>query len=191
MGTLIDLDEFLLPMQNRSILDCLNEHYSDAAGVFVNWRCFGTNFVSVPKGDPFLFHLTGCSHTIHSRNAVGKSIVRPEYVDLENIWNPHHFMLMSDAHYYANGNGKRMEFNGIELVNDGTHYESLIRINHYILRDEHHYLTVRSGYTCRGYGEQRAMLLNHYTEFSKIQETSIVDFIQKNYPEESRTLWHH
>lgn len=52
---LIDIDEFLLPMQNRSVPECLNSHFSHASAVYVNWRNFGTGSTYVPKGEPILF----------------------------------------------------------------------------------------------------------------------------------------
>ncbi len=43
---LIDLDEFLLPMQEKTLVECLNNHYSGASAVYANWRSPGANLVS-------------------------------------------------------------------------------------------------------------------------------------------------
>ncbi len=90
---LIDADEFLLPMRELTVPDCLERHFPEASGVFVNWRMFGTNHQVVPAGAPLLPSLTACSLSSHPENAIGKSLVRPEQVAIERVWSPHHFPL--------------------------------------------------------------------------------------------------
>lgn len=184
---LVDLDEFIVPMKGSSIPDCLNTFFSDQSAIYVNWRNFGTSHVHIPKGEPILFQLTASSLPSHSDNGVGKSIVRPEAVDLPKVWYLHHFPLVSDIHY-VNGNRKKMAFNGIDLPSDGKHYDNFIRINHYVLRDENYYRDVRLARANRGNGNKE-LLLEHYDSFLKAEDYSIIEFIQKNFPLESQKLW--
>jgi hypothetical protein len=176
---IIDTDEFLLPMRDRNIPEYLNNHFSNASAVYVNWRNFGTGGVYVPLGEPILTRLTACSLPTHSDNSIGKSIVRPESVDLINVWYPHHFPLKPSA-TYVNGNLQMMPFSGIDLKTDGNHYDQYIRINHYVLRDEGFYQNVRLAKVNQGFGNKN-LLLEHYVSFSETQDYSIIDFINKNH----------
>jgi len=177
---LIDIDEFLLPMQDRSIPECLDNHFSDAFAIYVNWLNFGTGGVYISQGEPILFRLISASLRTHSDNGIGKSIVRPEFVDLANVWYLHHFTLKPDA-YYINGNREPMSFVGNDLRPDGRHYDQYIRINHYVLRDESYYRNVKLAKPSQGYPDKN-QLLEHYDSFSKVRDYSIINFIQKNYP---------
>ena len=38
----IDIDEFIIPMGEPTILKTLERHYSQASGVYICWRNFGT-----------------------------------------------------------------------------------------------------------------------------------------------------
>ncbi len=184
---LIDIDEFLVPMKGRSIPECLKNYFSNASAVYVNWRNFGTGGVYVPQGEPLLFRLTAASLVSHSDNAVGKSIVRPEAVDLVGVWCPHHFPLNPGA-ICINGSKQQMCYRGTDLPTDGKHHGEFLRINHYVLRDEGFYRNVRLAKANQGYGDKNR-LIEHYHSFSKVQDDSIVQFIQKNFPSESQKLW--
>jgi hypothetical protein len=178
---LIDIDEFLLPMQDRNIPECLENHFAGVSAIYVNWHNFGTGGVYIPQGEPILFKLTACSLLTHSDNNIGKSIVRPEYVNLNAVWYPHHFSLVPNA-YYVNGDREIMPFSGYDLPTDGKHHGQFIRINHYVLRDENFYRNVRLVSADRGISNKNA-LLEHYDSFSMAQEYCIINFIKNNYPE--------
>ncbi|MES2200318.1 MAG: glycosyltransferase family 92 protein [Chlamydiota bacterium] len=184
---LIDIDEFLVPMQGRSIPRCLNKYFSNASAIYVNWRNFGTGGVYIPQGEPILFRLTASSLSTHSDNAIGKSIVRPEAVDLASVWYPHHFILKQDANYY-NGDRQKMFFRGMDLPTDGVHYDRFIRINHYVLRDEGFYQNVRLAKANQGSSDKN-LLLEHYDSFSAVQDYSIIKFIQNNFQPKYKKIW--
>lgn len=173
----IDIDEFILPMKDKNILECLENHFAQNEAIYVNWRNFGTGGVYVPQGDPILFQLTACSLVTHSDNNIGKSIVRPEYVDIDAIWYAHHFPMLSNADY-VNGDGKKMSFNGLDLLVDSTHHDQYIRINHYVLRDEWFFQNVRLAKAKQGNGDLM-LLLEHYFSFSLTQDLTIINFIQE------------
>lgn len=184
---LIDIDEFLLPSKDKTITECLTNHFSEASGVYANWRHFGTGGITVPQNEPFLFRLTACSLKNHSRNCVGKSIVRPEQVRLTDLWYPHHFPLRSGAKY-LNGDGQAMYFEGTDLKTDGKTHDKFIRINHYALRDENFYRTSRLAKANQGIGEKH-FLLEHYEAFSLIRDRAILDFIKNKHPATYEKIW--
>jgi len=138
---LIDTDEFILPMQTKTIPSCLKRHFSDARAIFAQWLVFGTSGVRLAKNEPMLPRLTSCSDKQHSWNSIGKTIVRPESVLIEKMWCPHHVPLKSSG-YYLSGSGEK-----IQMVNNDlhmqSHQEKYIRINHYFFRDEKFYREVK------------------------------------------------
>ena len=119
---LIDADEFILPMQDCSIPECLNRHFSHASEVYINWRNFGTSGITLAQGQPILFQLTRASLPTHSHNAIGKCIVRPEAVDRSSLETPH-FCALHPGHQCVNGQAEPMSFRGIDLPTDGKHYD--------------------------------------------------------------------
>ena len=137
---LIDVDEFIFPRRESSIIECLREHYEKFGGVYVNWRHFGTGGVRLERGDPILSRLFCCSLDTHSRNSAGKSIVRPEQVT--QIWNPHHMVLEPDQ-YYGYGDGYSIGRTELDLKLDGLQHFDLLMLNHYTMRDESFYRNVR------------------------------------------------
>ncbi len=187
---LIDIDEFLLPMRNRTVPECLKEHFSEARAVYVSWRNFGTGGVRVPANEPFLGKLFACSFRGHPKNCSGKSIVRPAYVQFEDIWYPHHFPLIDTHKGYMNGDKEFMPCEGIDVKTDGKHHDKYLRINHYVLRDENFYENVRLVRAKQGYGDGGLpLLLEHHELFSKIEDKKLIEFIQKNHPDKYEAMW--
>jgi hypothetical protein len=172
----IDIDEFLVPMKEQTVTECLQKHFSHAKAVYVNWRNFGTSGVTIPTSEPILFQLTDCSLKGHSDNSVGKSILRPACVLLSGQYYPHHFFLLNNDPY-ADGEGNPMYFQGTILPTDGRHKDCFLRINHYVLRDESCYKTKR---LARATGADREMLLEHYKSFSLMRDFAITRLIRKH-----------
>jgi hypothetical protein len=182
----IDIDEFLLPIVDKNIPDCLKKRFSKASAVYVNWRNFGTSHLSLPKNEPFLFKLTSCSLRSHSNNAIGKSIVQPDKVRLENIWYPHHFPLQTGC-FYVNGDNIPMEFLGIDLPTDGKQHEKFLRINHYALRDDDYFYNVRLR---NADPSKKALLTEQYNSFSLTKDNQIIKYLKKNHSKGCKTIWH-
>lgn len=186
----IDMDEFLLPMRGSTVTKCLARYFANAQAVYANWRCFGSGKKYIPTGSPLLFELTDCSLPAHSRNAVGKSIVRPECVDTSYLWNPHFTLLKSGV--YHNGDGQVLHFEGSELKLRGQHTK-YIRINHYVMRDRGFFENVRLARARQGYAGHvsytESLLKDHNRDFSLTQDKTIIDFIKKNHPEAARKIW--
>jgi len=184
---LIDIDEFIVPMKGISIPDCLNTYFHDASAIYVNWRNFGTNGMYIPKGAPLIFKLTASSLSTHPENGTGKSIVKPESVDIPKVWYVHHFPLLPE-NFYVNGDGKRLPFRQLDLVTDAKYHGDTLRINHYVLRDERFYREVRVPRAVAGNGNLD-VLAEHYRSYVKQKEYSIVRFIRKNFSHKARKMW--
>lgn len=43
---LIDSDEFLVPVQEETVIECLEKRFNNVAGVGVNWQCYGTSHIA-------------------------------------------------------------------------------------------------------------------------------------------------
>ena len=78
--SLIDIDEFLFPIQNVSLTQFLKS-YEAYGGLVVNWRMFGTSGIKKLPADRLLIEsLTQCAEKSFAYNRFVKSIVRPERV---------------------------------------------------------------------------------------------------------------
>lgn len=185
----VDVDEFLLPMRNKSVPQCLERHFAQASGVYVNWRMFGTSGVEIPRGQPLLAKLTECSRRSHPENGNGKSLVRPETVAIDEIWYLHHFPLQNGK--YQSGDGKELSFDDHkDLIKTKHHLDDYIRINHYNLRDEHFYRTHRLQAARQGQlNKSLERLLEHYDSFGKKRDTKIIEFLREYHREGYRKFW--
>jgi hypothetical protein len=184
----IDIDEFILPKKNATILECLDQFFPSASAVYACWRNFGTSKICIPEGEPILTHLILSSHPFHVRNAAGKSIVKVDDVVIDQIWSPHHLVLRKDAQYY-NGSGRPLYFKEKDLQVDPYHTSDYIQINHYMLRDENFYHKVRLPRTMsKEYGELH-LLLDYYRSFNYIPNYQMIQFLKKKHPIMYQTFW--
>jgi len=184
----IDIDEFILPKRNATILECLNQFFSTADGVYICWRNFGTNHVYINPGEPILMQLTAASCPSHPRNAAGKSIVKVDEVVIEQVWSPHQLVLRQGAQYY-NGSGRPLYFKENDLQVDPQHTSDFIQINHYAMRDENFYQNVRLPKAIsREYGDVN-LLQEHYQSFNYTQDKLIIKFLKNKHPAMYHTFW--
>ena len=184
----IDVDEFLLPMRDRTVPECMHDRFSDAAAIYVNWRLFGTNHVTLRSDDLLLPQLTACSRASHPENSVGKSLVRPEKVDVDNAWSPHHFPLRHG--HYVDGSDHTLVHDGHALEIPPKAATKYLRINHYNLRDESFYQSKRLAAAKRGHldkGLER--LLEHHGSFGAVQDKTILDFLREKHPAAYDKIW--
>lgn len=188
----IDIDEFIVPMEETSILECLNTHFSDAAAIYVNWLNFGTSNTLIPKGDPILFQLSSCSFKTHPRNGIGKTILRVECSSIEEFSSPHFCPLKPDFHYVT-GSGQPIKWNNKkprEPNLDVKHHEKYLRINHYALRDEDFFLKRRlepAKLKQGAYTEN--LLIEHYHSFSQTKDFTIMNLIRNHHPKMYEEFW--
>ncbi|MGZ4372534.1 MAG: FkbM family methyltransferase, partial [Gaiellaceae bacterium] len=177
---LIDVDEFLLPLEDATVTACLDTHFSGASAVYVNWRNFGTGGTHLVREGPILSHLTACAHPLHPRNAVGKSIVRPEHARFDSLWYPHHVVLAPDARY-QDGDGQSIPHDETGPRLDGKVHDRLIRLNHYAFRDESYFRSVKLRRSGGPLGEED-LLWEHYEAFSEGEDSTITSFIRDRHP---------
>ena len=180
---LIDLDEFLLPLEDDTVTGCLDRCFPDASAVYVNWRNFGTGSVRFDRKEPILERLTAASNRLHPRNAVGKSIVRPESVRVADFWSPHHVPLLRGCSY-ADGDGDPIPLSEMEPLLDGQVHDSLLRINHYAHGDEAAFRSVR----LRDVSDEW-LVWEHYAAFSEEEDTQIVRFLRERHQDGYESLW--
>jgi hypothetical protein len=173
---LIDLDEFLVPMRDYKLTKCLDKYFSNVSAIYVNWRNFGTSGVTIPKGQPIAPKLIECSLKSHSRNGIGKTILRPEDCDYERMHYPHHALLFPGKHY-VNGHGGKLIHDEGHLKLDGVHYDKYLRINHYALRDEDYFQNVRIKRNNHGYGGNE-LFYEHHQSFSLTRDKRILRILQ-------------
>lgn len=184
---LLDTDEFLLPAIESTVTKCLDEHFTNASGVYINWHHFGTGGIYLKKGESLLFNLIACSSKYHSQNAIGKSIVRPERTKPDQIWNVHHFVLEPDAKYY-NGDGDLLNFVGLDLKLDGQLHDKFICLNHYTMRDEWFFHNIRL-VRAKGIGIQEWLVWEHYHAFNEEKDEAIINFILREHSDMWNKFW--
>ena len=188
----IDLDEFLLPLEESTVSACLDKHFSQAAGVFVNWRNFGTGGVYLEPYAPILTRLTACSVLEHPRNAVGKSIIRPDLT--LDIWNPHFAVLESNSTYLygdAKPIARTRRENAADLDDlavDGQPHSQFLVLNHYNMRDENYYQKVRLP-RAKAWGVEPALAQEIYEAYNLDADKKMVRFLQEKHPREYSEFW--
>ena len=196
--TFIDIDEFILPIKGASIPECLDKYFSDAQAIYVNWRCFGTGGVNIPKGESLLFNLTACSLQSHPRNAVGKMIIRPECasINITPYWwefsmpySPH-FCFLKEGGIYCNGSGDKIyPIQGEDFKTDGFTHAKYLRINHYTMRDESFFSNIRlERLRLMGKIEEAELNIEHNKHFSLVKDFAMINFLKKNYPDAESKL---
>ena len=183
---IIDIDEFLLPMMEKDVPTTLNKHFASTSLVYVNWRNFGTSKKTLSNNTLMIPNLTSCSLKSHPRNAVGKSIVKLDDVNLNKQPTPHFpILLQNKIVRYGDGTlfGKDGKpFNVIpDLRTDGRHHDKYIRINHYFTRDEGFWQNVKipriiDRKECIG------MYKEQYHAFLLCKDTKILQFLRKFHP---------
>ena len=82
---LVDVDEFLVPTGQNSLLDVLAD-YEGNGGVFVPWEAFGTSYVvELGAADLLTNRLRLRQRTLPTDVLLGKSVVKPHRVATVNI----------------------------------------------------------------------------------------------------------
>ncbi|MFI0434723.1 MAG: glycosyltransferase family 92 protein [Parachlamydiaceae bacterium] len=157
---IIDLDEFIVPVGSNSILKILDLYFSNAAGICINWQCYGTSHVKkIKRNEKMIETLLYRLPTYHPKNFYFKSIVRPRYV--RKCIDPHYCQYRS-GHYHINTNGEQVRNLSTEILVDK------LKINHYWTRDEYflHHVKIPRYELWGGWGEREDQLVEEMnTEF--------------------------
>jgi hypothetical protein len=118
---LIDVDEFLVPEFDETLVDLLRRHERSGA-VWVRWEPFGTSYI--PKLDPsrlIIEQLLLKRHFYPGSEMLGKSIVKPHCVKRVDI---HRSELNAGYTYH-------------EFDPDNVQPNPSLKLHHYWSRDEH------------------------------------------------------
>lgn len=127
----IDIDEFILPIKDQSLVDFLVP-YEKYGALGVNWLMFGTsNIKEIPKEKLLIEALTSCTEKNYANNLYVKSIVRP--TSASHFENPHQPKFFP-GHYAVNTDRFAFEGKMSEYV-----LTNKLRINHYWTRDENYF----------------------------------------------------
>ncbi|MBR4641149.1 MAG: glycosyltransferase family 92 protein [Selenomonadaceae bacterium] len=141
----IDLDEFIFPKSNRSVVEVVDEillQDSNAAGLAINWQCFGSSgletadysrgvlerFTRRAQSD-WIVPLPG--RTISGGNAQVKTVANPRKI---NFFTSAHFPIFFEGNYSINEVGGRVD----SYCNEPVTAEKIV-LNHYNVksREEH------------------------------------------------------
>lgn len=118
---LIDLDEFIVPMETEDLLEVLDEHEA-RGGLYVRWESFGTSHVPRLSSDDLLTERMYLRwRFIPGRDVLGKSIVKPHRVRKAGI----HRCELLPGYDYGDSNP------GMESASPR------LKLHHYWSRDEH------------------------------------------------------
>lgn len=123
---LIDLDEFIVPVQKSNLKTFLKE-YENFSGVGVNWQYYGSSNVSViPEGELMIDLLLNKAPEQGKGHKVVKSIIRPSKAS--HCINPHWVYYIAGHHVNAN----KEQYDTYATSHVAV---DKIRINHYFAGD--------------------------------------------------------
>ncbi|MCB1119552.1 MAG: hypothetical protein KDK65_06295, partial [Chlamydiia bacterium] len=154
--------------------------------VYMTWRNFGTNNLYLRQGESLLQYLTACSERHESYNRIGKTLVRPQHVDIGRVWTIHHCPL-KNGHSFADGDGNEILFRDRDMENL-SHHDTHIRINHYFYRDES-YMRYNKlpRVMSRGLSEEQVYEQNR--RFMKEKDYRILRLIGQHYLRQWKSIW--
>ena len=138
---IIDIDEFLVPVEKQSITDFLID-YEQYPGVVVNWMCFDSNGLDKkPNANGGLvtanYTRTRKDHNKVTGHNVGddrwvKCIVDPKLIV--------HYISSHKGLYYKNRLAVDENFKRIAGARTSLHSSNKIRINHYLTKSREEYV---------------------------------------------------
>lgn len=121
----IDLDEFIVPIKDKSLVDFL-QRYENAPAVEINWLIFGSGGEKNKRPGSMMQRFRYHSQPDHILNRHVKSIVNPRKV-----------FSMIGCHEVARISGKAVDSHGEPITQnfrDRNPQQDIIRINHYAVR---------------------------------------------------------
>ncbi len=164
----IDSDEFLFPVNEKSLLTVLKD-YRQFGGVSVNWQMFGTSRVDqIPAGELLIEHLICCADPHHDVNKHVKSIVQPKRAS--RFTDPHRAIYREG--YYAVDTDKN------PLGGPFSPYVQMnrLRINHYWTRDVYYLWNVKIPRRL-AWGYSLEYVLNEAEAFNQSVDGTILRFV--------------
>ncbi|HEY5235132.1 MAG TPA: glycosyltransferase family 92 protein, partial [Rhabdochlamydiaceae bacterium] len=131
----VDIDEFIVPIQEKTIIETLDKHFSNCAGVVVNWQLYGTSLVEKIQPNELMVEMLTCRAPVNYQKHVStKSIFKPHLVT--ECPDPHYFTYIP-GHYNVDTHGQRYELLNFVI------YTDVLVINHYWFKDEDFFYKVK------------------------------------------------
>lgn len=164
---LLDMDEFLVPLQKDNLVDFLAD-YEDYPGLVVNWQMFGTSGVKkIPSDKLMIEMLVMKAPPLSDENHHIKSIVRPEYVKEAHLhiaaYKKPYQPVNSDKEPLANKERQKIVVDKIQL-------------NHYWTRDEDFFYTVKLAH--RAAWESKETSEARKNALSQVRDHSMDRFVE-------------
>ena len=150
----IDIDEFIVPLKDKSIPDFL-ERFKDFPAVEINWLIFGSSGKSNKSSRPVMERFKKHSEGTHVLNRHVKSIVNPR-----RIFN------MIGCHEAARINGKAADSHGNPVkvsFRDRKPQQDIIRINHYAVKSKEEFAEKQN--RGRASGKQLPVTESYFTAY--------------------------
>jgi len=164
---IIDVDEFIVPLDCYSLKETLKKHYNRYSGVCIHWQCFGTSNVDYVHPEELMIErLTMKAITSSPHNGWYKSIFKVDHV--ETILNPH-FPQYKPGKYPVNTNKEKNFLEANVMIKH-------LQINHYWTRDQYHLQTVKLPRYINWKASEES-ILKKASDLNEVQDVSILKFI--------------
>lgn len=150
----IDLDEFIVPVQDKTIPEFLHR-FEGFAAVEVNWLIYGSNGAVKKTLEPVMDRFKCHSKPDHYLNRHVKSIVNPKRV-----------FTMIGCHEAARISGRAADSHGNPIkrnFRERTPQQDVIRINHYAVRSYEEFVEKQS--RGRAAGRTRFITMEYFKRF--------------------------
>lgn len=150
----IDLDEFIVPLRDRSITEFLTG-FEDSPVVEINWLIYGSGGAEKKSSTPVMERFRHHSLPSHQLNRHVKSIV-----------NPRRVFTMTGCHEAARIDGMAADSHGDPITRNFREREpqqDIIRINHYAVRSKEEFIEKQN--RGRASGSQRTISLDYFNRY--------------------------
>lgn len=150
----IDLDEFIVPLRDRSITEFLTG-FEDSPVVEINWLIYGSGGAEKKSPAPVMERFRRHSIPSHRLNRHVKSIV-----------NPRRVFTMTGCHEAARIDGVAADSHGDPITRNFREREpqqDVIRINHYAVRSKEEFIEKQN--RGRASGSQRTISMDYFNRY--------------------------
>lgn len=150
----IDLDEFIVPLRDKSITDFL-AGFEDSPVVEINWLIYGSGGAEKKSPAPVMERFRHHSLPSHRLNRHVKSIV-----------NPRRVFTMTGCHEAARIDGVAADSHGDPITRNFREREpqqDVIRINHYAVRSKEEFIEKQN--RGRASGSQRTISMDYFNRY--------------------------
>ena len=152
----IDIDEFIVPIKDKSIPQFLSR-FNDASVVEINWLIYGSGGAQKQTPGGVMERFKCHSKPDHILNRHVKSIVNPRRV--YSVIGCHEVARIKGKAFDSHGNTIKQNFR------DRQPQQDVIRINHYAVKSYEEFLNKRARGRARGQVKKRIRGLEYFDRF--------------------------